>query len=139
VSTETLDAIKVAVAAQHGLDADAAGFLTGESVEEFEESASKLARLVEAHRLEQEPAPPGDAITAALAGKQQRKRELAAMFAGRPKAQQQPRDAHGRFARGSFEGGVTRPLAPARDPITDHDRAVTALASLASTFRGTSF
>jgi len=41
-----LDALREAVAAEHGLDDRAVSFLTGSTVEEIEASASALTRLL---------------------------------------------------------------------------------------------
>jgi hypothetical protein len=134
----TVDAVRQAVAAQHGLPEDAAGFLTGETITELEASADGLAALIASHRTgaEPDPEPASDLLTAARHAQQARKRELAAMFIGRPR-HQQPRDEQGRYV--SFDGGARAPVPAPRDPLADHDRAVTRLAAMAATFRGTTF
>jgi hypothetical protein len=133
----SVDEVREAVAARHGLGPDALPFVTGESIEELEASAAKLAGLVGQHRREEEP-PAVDPITAALADKDRRRHAVTAMFLGRP-SRAQPRDEQGRYARASFDGGARPAVARPPDPIGDHDRAITALASFANSFRGVGF
>jgi hypothetical protein len=132
--TDTANTVRAAVAAAHGLPEQAAGLLTGESLHELEQSAEGLAQLLADHRpQEAEPSPPPDPITAALATKTARKRELADRLLGRAA---QPRDEHGRFASASFDGGA-RPSVPVpKDPVAEHDRLVGHLAWLRRTFAG---
>jgi hypothetical protein len=129
----SVDAVREAVAARHGLSAEAASFLSGSTVEEIEQSAEQLARFVDEHGRREEPAPPTlDPISAALADKRAQKRRLAEWLTASPKPSQ-PRDEQGRYA--SFDGGA-RPSLPVRksDPTREHDQLVTGLANFARTF-----
>jgi hypothetical protein len=97
-----LDGLRAEVAAAHGLDADAAGFLTGSTVEEVEESAVALVKLLgERGQAEDVGA---DLFTRAAAQKARRKETLLAALSG---PAPQPRDAGGRYA--SFDGGARTP------------------------------
>jgi hypothetical protein len=121
--------VREAVCAQHRLDPKkAASFLTGESLAELDESAERLARLLETSRHDEEPPAPVDPITAAIAGRQAQKRRLADLIIGR-RPPQQPRDEHGRYA--SFDGGPRgQPIPTAPSPEQQHDQAILALARL---------
>jgi hypothetical protein len=121
------DDLRSAIALAHGLDQDAATFLTGETIEQLEQSADQLARLVETHHQESEPAPQVDPITAALQDKARRKRELADTIIGRPR---QPRDEHGRYASTGFDGGARASLPRPKDPEAEHGRVVLQLARM---------
>jgi hypothetical protein len=109
--------LRQAVARAHGLDDEAAPLLIGETVDELDASAAKLARLI-AERHEpgsgREPASselPGP-FTNMAAERARRKAELAAIFTGAPA---QPRDEQGRYARaGAFHRGARAsvPLSP---------------------------
>jgi hypothetical protein len=129
--TETLDAIKVAVAARHGLSDDAARFLVGQDVEQIEQSAGALGRLIAAHGkpIEPEPDPQTTNFSAAArAEKAKRQTALVRMLTtGSPK-QQQPRDSAGRFA--SFDGGARSPVPRRRDPVAEHGQLIGQLANL---------
>jgi hypothetical protein len=97
------------IAAKHGLDARAARLLVGESIEELERSAAKLAQLVGARReQEAEPEPEGFFAAAARA-KAARKQELAAIFTGHAP---QPRDERGRFAEFNRGARASAPPPP---------------------------
>jgi hypothetical protein len=113
--------LRQAVARAHGLDPEAAPLLIGETVDELDASAAKLARLI-AERHEQETAAaatPGP-FTNMAAERARRKAELAAIFTGRPV---QPRDEQGRYARaGEFHRGA-RESAPR--PAQSHDQWLT--------------
>jgi hypothetical protein len=131
------DDLRSAIALAHGLDQDAATFLTGETIEQLEQSATRLARLVETHHQESEPAPQVDPITAALQHKARHRQELTNAILGRSRPQQ--RDEHGRYTRGSFDAGARSPLPEPTNPVVAHDQIVGRLAWLASTFRGVTF
>jgi hypothetical protein len=89
------------IAGEHGLDAEAAEFLVGTTVEELEQSATALAELV-GERHEQE-AP--DFFAAAAAAKAERKRALVDLVTGRTQPQ---RDEQGRYT--GFDGGARQSL-----------------------------
>jgi hypothetical protein len=128
--------VRMSVASERGLPESAADLLVGSSIAEVEESADALVGLLAKYGREQQPVPEQvDPIAAALAGKAERKRALAEAIIG---PRRQPRDEQGRFT--SFDGGA-RPTMPTwrHDPIVEHDQAVTRLAALAATFRGTTF
>lgn len=55
-SEATLRALRYEVAAEHGLDMGAAGFLTGDTKEAITETATKLAELLESKRPADKPA-----------------------------------------------------------------------------------
>jgi hypothetical protein len=95
--------LKTIVAAEHGLDHEAARLLVGETLAELETSAASLAKLL-GERAGQEPpvAAAPDLFTAAAALKTERKRALLDALVGRAS---QPRDERGRFAAG-FDGGA---------------------------------
>jgi hypothetical protein len=132
-----VEALRLEVAAGHGLGEAAAGFLTGSTVEELEAQAGALARVVGAADARREPEPaaaPGDPLADALAGKEQRQRELAALFTRRAP---QPRDETGRYAgRGSFDGGA-RPSLPLPPPT--HGEWLGQVLRTRSADRGASF
>jgi hypothetical protein len=135
--TEVDAELRQAIAAEHGLDHEAARFLTGATLAELEQSASALARLL-AERREEEPepvpvpVPVQDFFAAAAEAKARRKAELAAIFTGR--APEQPRDAKGRWI--GFDGGVRQPIPARRSPEEEHNQLVAQLAGLSRTFRG---
>jgi hypothetical protein len=133
--TEVDAELRQAIARQHGLDQEAARFLTGATLAELEQSASALARLL-AERREEEPEPEAvpvqDFFTAAAEARRKRKAELAAIFTGR--APEQPRDAKGRWI--GFDGGARQPIPAGRSPEQEHNQLVAQLAGLSRTFRG---
>jgi hypothetical protein len=96
------------VASEHGLPEESASFLAGATVEEIEESATAFAKLLEERR-EQEAAT--SFFGAVADGKAARQRALVNLVTGR--APQQPRDEHGRFTAGGFDGGARPGLPPA--------------------------
>jgi hypothetical protein len=126
-----LDQLRSEVAAGCGLPAGAVAFIDAETVEGIEAQADGLVKLLGSSG--QEPAAQEDLLTTLRAGQAQRKRELAAMFAGR---RPQPRDEAGRFA--SFDGGARPPLPTPSDPEQEHGQAVTALARAARMFGASS-
>jgi hypothetical protein len=133
--TEIGGELRRLVARQHGLDQEAARFLTGATLAELEQSASALAQLL-AERGEEEPEPEPVPVqyffTAAAEARRKRKAELAAIFTGR--APEQPRDAKGRWI--GFDGGARQPIPTGRSPEEEHNQLVAQLAGLSRTFRG---
>lgn len=124
--TGDLAELRVDVAARHGLDERAAGFLSGETVAAMEASARSLAELF-AHR--RDPAPEeslSDVIARSLSEKEQRKRALEQALHGPRRPE---RDAHGRFT--GFDGGARGSQPRPRDPERDHGELVGELASFA--------
>jgi hypothetical protein len=131
-----VDALRAEVATRHGLGREAAALLAGETVDQLEQSAVALAHFVDAHKGDAELAAEPDPITAALAGKAEHKRQLAATILGR---RSQSHDERGRFApRGSFDGGAREPLPAPRDPQRDHDELVAQMVRLRRIFGGSS-
>jgi hypothetical protein len=130
----SVDEVRAAVAARHGLGADAASFLTGSTIDELEASAERFARFVDEHRQQAQPTSPPEPISAAIANKQAQKRRLAEMVVGRSRSQ--PRDEHGRYT--GFDGGARRPVTRPADPEAEHNVTVSQLAWLGRTF-GRSF
>lgn len=120
------------VAAEHGLDERAASFVSGETVEEMEASASALADLI-GRRDDQVPddASATDPITAGLRAKAERKAQLRALFTGRSTPRQ--RDERGRYASTGFDGGARRTVR-ARDPEREHGELLGMMASISRTF-----
>jgi hypothetical protein len=96
--TDGLDKVRLAVAAEHGLNARAAKFLVGEDLETLERSAASLAALLGRER---EPEPELGFFERAQLEKARRKHELAMILTGRAPR----RDPQGRF---SFDGGARR-------------------------------
>jgi hypothetical protein len=122
-----LDEVRREVAAQRGLSVEAAGFLVGQNLEEIEESADALGRLMAEHA-EPEPEQPEAAniFAVASAAKIARQRAIVQMFSGR--ATRQPRDQAGRFTF-AMDGGFRGPaVTPRSDPDGDHGRLVLRLA-----------
>lgn len=112
-----LEALRREVATAHGLGPAAVPLITGETVEQVEATAARLARVLNTGNHpepKRKPEPPRDVFAEASAAKAQRKRELAALFSGRP----QPRDELGRFAATSFDGGARRATVPRRRRAT---------------------
>jgi hypothetical protein len=105
--SDDVNELRRLVADAHGLDPEAAKFLTGSTLTEVEESAATLARLIaERHEQETAAAPPGP-FTNMAAERARRKAALTAIFTGRPV---QPRDEQGRYARaGEFHRGAREP------------------------------
>jgi hypothetical protein len=104
--------LRLAAAAAHGLPARAATLLDGDTVEEIEAQAERLAALVAKHNPNPEPR---TVFEFGRVQKEARRRSLIDALSGHP---QQLRDEPGRFAAGAggFDGGA-RPLAPA-EPLT---------------------
>jgi len=77
--------LREAVAAAYGLDADAAGFLSGVTLEEVVASAAALGKLLAERAGQQaaETAPP-NLIAVALEEKARRRESIAAMFCDTP-------------------------------------------------------
>jgi hypothetical protein len=109
--------VRALIAREYGLDSEAAGLLTGETLAEVEASAAALSKLLgeqrEARR-EQTLAP--DFFTGAAAAKAERKQTLLEAITGRAP---QPRDERGRFASSGFDGGARQTVAPRRQ---SHDQ-----------------
>jgi hypothetical protein len=120
--------LRAAVAAEHGLDADAAPFLQGSTVEEVEASAAALAKLLGKR---DEPDPLAD-LFAFAARKGERQQALVDALTGRAP---QRRDGRGRFA-GGFDGGVRTPVSARRAPEVEHGHLIGRMAALSRTFRG---
>jgi hypothetical protein len=79
--SEPDEALRRVVADVHGLDLEAARFLTGETIAELDESAATLAKLIGEHR-EQEPEPIAadqSLFADVFAATAHRNRELAAL------------------------------------------------------------
>ncbi len=127
-----LDALRVEVAAAHGLDEGAAPFLVGSTLVEIEQSAQELVGLIgSANDPHPASAPFAGLVDPRL--KAERKRALARLLIGPPA---QPRDEHGRFAARGFDGGARTPAAIRESPERQHDQLVGQLAGLSRTFRG---
>jgi hypothetical protein len=106
-------ALRRHVAAEHGLNWQAARLLVGSTVMELEESAVALAKLLGKDREQEQEPPPGFFERAATA-KAERKRALAAIFTGRAP---QPRDEQGRWTGPvDFNGGARQPVPPRPEP-----------------------
>jgi hypothetical protein len=120
----SLDAVRHEVAAARGLDAQAARFVHGETVEELEDSADRLASLLNREPTQARAAVP-DLFSTATKEKAARNDALVAMFSGR---QPQQRDEAGRYASG-FDGGARRPLPAPGDPEREHGELVNRLAA----------
>src|SRR5215471_11033292 len=118
------------VAAEHGLDQEAAQFLTGETVEEIQASAVALAQLIgrSADRVPDD-APAVDPITAGLRAKAERKASLHALLTGRSP---QPRDEQGRYT--GFEGGAMKSVPRPRDQLREHGQLIAEMAAISRTF-----
>jgi hypothetical protein len=132
MSDQLVDGVRAAIAAEHGLPEGAADFLTGETIDEIEANAVKLAELLtnstrvqaakDTEQLEQ--AADAGSLTAALqpGAKQARQRALVELL--HPK--QQLRDPHGRFttsgsSSGGFDGGARTPAPVKGPPEREHD------------------
>jgi hypothetical protein len=126
-----VDALRGEVATQHGLDPRAASLLSGETVQELEENATELAHFVHTHARDEEPVVEVDPIGTALAGKAERKRQLAATILRPPLPS---RDEQRRFAKSGFDGGARLPVPEPSDPLRDHDEFVGELARVSRTF-----
>jgi hypothetical protein len=133
-----LDELRREIAAQHGIPESAAVLISGETVEAIEESAAKLAALIDTSR-EQEPEQQENPLTDALRHGSSLKlaRQRALVAALHPR--QQRRDEQGRFARtgeqaAGFDGGARPPVAESRPPAVEHDRLVAEMAQLSRTF-----
>jgi hypothetical protein len=111
-------AVRRTVAQEHGLPTGAIKFLSGDTVEELEQSASALAQLVEERREQHEhdarlQAPSGVFERAAMEKAQRKKALLAALTGRAPR-----RDPAGRFAAPDerpaigFGGGARQPPPP---------------------------
>jgi hypothetical protein len=109
--------LRRAVAAVHGFDWKAANLLQGETVEELERSAAKLANLIGTHRQEEQA--PTDIITAARRATAERKHRLAMLLTGR----EQPRDTAGRYSKPatSFDGGARDQASMKGPPEAEHN------------------
>jgi hypothetical protein len=134
-----VDELRREIAARHGIPEAGVSFILGQTVEQLEASASRLAGLVAA-RDEQEPEQT-DPLTHALglgsAAKAKRNAALVGLLHGPP---QQPRDRLGRYTgkqSAGFDGGA-RPLVREADPERDHDQLIAEMA-LASKAYGTTF
>ena len=104
--TDELAELRADLAAARGLPPAAISFLTGSTAEEVEAQADRLAELlVDREAGQAEPEPPVGFFEQAFAAKAARKREVVALFTGRPQAQSQPRDEHGRFVSSSNAQG----------------------------------
>jgi hypothetical protein len=100
------------VAADHGLDAEAANFLTGSTLSELEASAAALTKLLgKQHEQEEEQEREAGFFERAAAPKAEQKRALAAIFTGRAR---QPRDEQGRWTEQvvDFHGGARQSVPP---------------------------
>jgi hypothetical protein len=129
--TEVGAELRRTIAAEHGLDEQAAALLTGESVAELERSASALAQLLAERREQPESESARDFFAEARRAKDAKKRALVDALTGRAS---QPRDERGRFT--GFDGGARQPIPTRRPPEQEHDELVGKLMSLSRTFRG---
>jgi hypothetical protein len=110
------------IVAARGLPTDATRFLQGRTLDEIEQSADELARLLATSggREQERPRPLADLFGGAPA-KAARQRALVALFSGRVP---QPRDEHGRFATkpvASFDGGARESVLPVSEPGQEHN------------------
>jgi hypothetical protein len=133
--TDDAEELRRAIAVRHAIPERAAVLISGETVDELEESASKLAALIDTSR-EQEPEQQADPLTDALrhgpALKAARQRALIKAL-HRP---QQRRDARGRFTAGSgFDGGIRGEIITVdQSPERAHDETIVEMAKVARTF-----
>jgi hypothetical protein len=99
------------VASEHDLPEGSADFLTGDTLEQVEASATAFKSRLQERQGEQKPVP--GLFAAAATDKAERQRALVSLFTGGQAATPQPRDEHGRFAApgGGFDGGA-RPSVP---------------------------
>jgi len=121
-----LDAVREQVGAEHGLPPAAIKFVTGETIEDIEGSADRLAKLLDtaSARADDEPT---NLLDAARRGQAERKAALLASLSGR---RAQARDSRGRYApAGSFDGGPRRALPTRRDAEVEHCELVGDLAA----------
>ena len=122
-----LYSIRGEIAASRGLDARAAGLLTGSTLGEIEASADALAQLVGAHDERERDAAPVDLLAASRQQKAHRQRALTDALLGR-----QPRDEAGRFVGrgGGFDGCARgQSLRAPADPVAEHGRLAADLIS----------
>jgi hypothetical protein len=119
------------VADRFGLPAEAASVLHGQSIEQLEQSAAELARIVAASR-PAEPEPESElagALAAAAAAKAQRRSQLiGALHGGQA---QQPRDAAGRYApterpAATMDSGARPRVPESVSPEEEHRRTLVA-------------
>ena len=123
-----IDELRVDLARARGLPDTAVSFLQGGTVAELEAQADTLAGLLGTTHAQREPEPPApNPFAIAAAQKEQRKRELTAMFTGRAP---QPRDPAGRFATASFDGGARQPVQAPRDAMRAYGELITQLAAV---------
>lgn len=131
--------LRASVAAVHGLPEEAATFLVGSSLQQLEESAVALVRLVGHRRDKPEPPKQEDPLTIALrkgpAQKVARRRALAEALHPRPG---QPCDERGRFAAG-FDGGARTSMPSRQSPERAHDELLVALAQFALAYGRSGF
>lgn len=132
------EAAREQVAAAYGLDQRAANFLSGETMEELEASATAFVQLLSTHAEQRDSSVARPDLFADAATKARRKREPTALFAGRPA---QPRDQAGRFAStaggGGFdEGARGQPLPPPRE---SHEQWLVRTIRARSADRGAAF
>jgi hypothetical protein len=131
--TET-DEVRRDVAAMHGLPEAAAGLLLGETVDELERSAAKLAELLAARAPTEQTPEQANLLADALAPgvKQARQRALVELLHPTPRQQARPRDEHGRFTTrsGGFDGGARQPVPIRRPPEEEHGETIVQLARL---------
>jgi hypothetical protein len=114
--------VRRAVAEAHGLTWSAAKFLTGETVTELEESATRLADLLGKQPEPEQTQQPPSLFEVAAAEKAERKRTLVNALCGRFP---QPRDEQGRYIRPAtdFSGGARQAV-----PLPEsHEQTLTRL------------
>jgi hypothetical protein len=130
--TEPDLAVRRTVARAHGLPVNAIQFLSGETATELEESASRLADMLQERHEQHERAEQAQSPVAffehAQRQKDERKQSLVNALCGRT---QQPRDGAGRFAAddrpaAGFDGGTRTPV---ERPVTHESWLADALAS----------
>jgi hypothetical protein len=134
--TEPDTSLRRLVAAEHGLDADAARLIAGSTLAELEECAASLATLFERHGRKAPPAAGApDVFTATAAGKVQRQRALLDAISDR--ALRRPEKE--RRSRSGFDGGARQSVLARPEPERGHNELVTKLLSMSRTFRGIGF
>jgi hypothetical protein len=107
--------VRALIAREYGLDSEAAGLLSGETLAEVEASAAALSKLLgEQREARREQTLPPDFFTGAAAAKAARKQALLEAITGRAP---QPRDERGRYT--GFDGGARRQTAPVRQQTHD--------------------
>jgi hypothetical protein len=131
-----LDPVWATIASEAGLPKEAEAFLSGETIAEVEESASRLVKLL-GERAEQEAvvSQATNPIAASLGMKAQRQAALVQALHG---GTVQERDEAGGFAGKTtgFDGGARETIPERRDPEREHGDLLGQMASISRTFGG---